>query len=79
MTQKKTKSTRGKNRLAPDGVPIVVDWDSVRAGHSVFIPTFNTSEAMSQVRKIAKARGWKVEFRVHIEHKRWGVRVWRMN
>ena len=64
--------------LYPDGVRIVVDWDATDVGMSVFVPCVTTAEATKQLKKVAKARGWKVKVQVRIEDERFGVRMWRI-
>ena len=38
--------------LNPDGVRVVVKWDNLVVGSSMFIPCVNTEEAMRQAAKI---------------------------
>jgi len=64
--------------LNPDGVRIIVKWDDMVAGSSVFIPCINTEEAMRQSAKILVNKGFKTEARVVVENKILGVRIWRM-
>lgn len=63
--------------LHPDGVRIVVSWDEMPVGASVFIPCINTEEAKKQIAKIAKNKGWTVQNQIRIEDGRFGVRLWR--
>ena len=63
--------------LNPDGVRIVVKWDDMVVGASVFIPCINTEEAMRQAAKIAVGKGYETEARVVIESEILGVRIWR--
>ena len=63
--------------LNPDGVRIIVGWDSFVAGASVFIPCINTEEAMRQAAKILVGRDYKTEARVVVEDEILGVRIWR--
>lgn len=65
------------NDLHPDDVRIVVDWDSMEVGMSVFVPCINTTKAKNQITRITKDRGWKMETQVRIEDGKLGVRTWR--
>ena len=48
--------------LNPDGVRIVVDWGSMVAGSSVFVPCINTTKALEQVRRICVDRfEWQIK------------------
>ena len=67
-----------RNILNPDGVPIMVDWSVFVPGASVFIPCINSSLLVSQVRRLAKRRGWQISTAVKVETSYWGVRVWRL-
>jgi hypothetical protein len=61
----------------PDGVKVVVAWERMVVGASVFIPCVNTLRAGDQARKIAKLKSWQVTTRARIENKMFGVRIWR--
>jgi hypothetical protein len=63
--------------LAPDGVRIVIDWERLVLGASIFIPAVNTPELVIQF-KSAMPKDWKIEYRNRIENGKWGVRFWRM-
>ena len=63
--------------LDPDGVRIVVKWEDMVAGASVFIPCINTEEAMRQAAKILVEKDYKTEARVVIENEILGIRIWR--
>jgi len=63
--------------LNPDGVRIVVNWDDMVAGSSVFIPCINTDEAMKQAAAITLEKGYKTEGRVVVENSILGIRIWR--
>lgn len=63
--------------LNPDGVRIVVNWDNMAVGTSVFIPCINTEEAMRQAAKILVAKDYKTEARVVVEDEILGIRIWR--
>tara|TARA_R110000824_G_scaffold345827_1_gene532545 strand:- start:875 stop:1102 length:228 start_codon:yes stop_codon:yes gene_type:complete len=63
--------------LSPDGVRIVVEWDSFVVGASAFIPCINTEEAMRQAAKILVDKSYKMEARAVIEEDILGIRIWR--
>ena len=63
--------------LNPDGVRIVVNWDDMVVGTSVFVPCINTEEAMRQAAKILVAKDYKTEAKVVVENKILGIRIWR--
>jgi len=63
--------------LNPDGVKVIVQWDSMVVGASVFIPCVDTEKAKQQIPKIAELKTWQVEMRVRIEDKMFGLRIWR--
>ena len=66
------------DELNPDGVRIIVNWDSMVTSSSVFILCINTEKCVEQVDKIAKRKGWTIETQVREENKKLGVRVWRV-
>ena len=63
--------------LNPDGVRIIVAWDELGVGASVFIPCINTEEAMKQAAKIVVGKDFKTEARVVVEDEILGIRIWR--
>ena len=63
--------------LNPDGVKVIVQWDSMVVGASVFIPCVDTEKAKQQITKIAELKTWQVEMRVRIEDRMFGLRIWR--
>jgi len=63
--------------VAPDGVKIIVDWDNMVVGASVFVPCVNNIKARQQLLAIAQRKNWGVEIRVRIENRMFGVRIWR--
>jgi phosphoribosylamine-glycine ligase len=63
--------------LNPDGVRIVVNWDDMVAGASVFIPCINTDKAMKQAAAITLEKGYKTEGRIVVENNILGIRIWR--
>ena len=66
------------NDLCPDGVRIIVNWDRMTTGSSVFILCINTQAAVHNLVKIAEDKGWQVEIEVRTENKKLGVRMWRI-
>ena len=66
-----------KDDLNPDGVRIIVKWDDMVVGSSVFIPCIDTQEAMRQSAKVLVNKDYKTEARVVIENKILGIRIWR--
>jgi len=63
--------------IAPDQVKIIVDWDKMVVGASVFIPCINNVKARKQLLDIAQRKNWQIETRVRIENGMFGVRMWR--
>ena len=63
--------------IAPDGVRIVVRWDKMGVGASVFVPCINARKAREQVNVIFKRKGWKYIAKTTIESNKLGVRIWR--
>lgn len=63
--------------LHPDEVQIIVDWDRMVIGSSIFVPCINTTAAVKQARAVAKVNSWAFEYRIRIEDGKLGVRVWR--
>lgn len=61
----------------PDGIKIVVAWEHMVVGASVFIPCVNTLRATSQANKIAELKLWRFVIRTRIENQTFGVRIWR--
>jgi hypothetical protein len=67
-----------KNDLNPDGVRIIVNWDNMVTGSSVFILSVNTQEALSQIKGVMNDKGWKYQMQIRVEDEKLGVRVWRL-
>ena len=63
--------------LTPDQVKIIVDWDAMAVGASVFIPCVNNVKAKKQLLYIAQRKNWGTEIRVRVENGMFGVRMWR--
>tara|TARA_R100001460_G_scaffold53159_8_gene92186 strand:+ start:1834 stop:2061 length:228 start_codon:yes stop_codon:yes gene_type:complete len=66
-----------KHDLNPDGVRIVINWDNMTVGSSVFVPCVDTEKATKQVDKVVAEMGWDVKYRVRIEDNKLGLRIWR--
>ena len=64
--------------LNPDGVKVIVQWDDMVVGTSVFVPCIDTEKTKQQMIKIAELKTWQVEMRVRIENKMFGLRIWRI-
>ncbi len=67
-----------KYDLNPDGIRIIVNWDDMVAGSSVFILSVNTQEALSQIKSVMNDKGWEYQMQIRIEDEKLGVRVWRL-
>jgi len=67
-----------KYDLNPDGVRIVVNWDDMVIGSSVFILSINVQEALSQIKNVMNDKGWEYQMQIRVEDEKLGVRVWRL-
>ena len=67
-----------KYDLNPDGVRIIVNWDNMVTGSSVFILSVNVQEALSQIKKVMNDKGWEYQMQIRVEDEKLGVRVWRL-
>ena len=67
-----------KHDLNPDGVRIIVNWDDMVVGSSVFILSINVQEALSQIRDVMNDKGWEYQMQIRVEDEKLGVRVWRL-
>ena len=67
-----------KYDLNPDGIRIIVNWDDMVAGSSVFILSVNTQEALSQIKSVMNDKGWEYQMQIRVEDEKLGVRVWRL-
>lgn len=63
--------------LNPDGVRVIVDWEDMDIGTSIFVPCVNTEEAKKQIKMFFSKQTWDYLIRVRIEGGKLGVRVWR--
>lgn len=66
------------DQVAPDGLLLVVDWNSMGVGTSVFLPCIDTSLAIKQAGGIFARRGWRMRVAIRAENQIWGVRIWRI-
>ena len=73
MDQKPLKT----DDINPDTVKIIIQWDKMVVGASVFVPCIDTEKAKQQLEKVAELKSWQVEMRVRIENEMFGVRIWR--
>lgn len=64
--------------LNPDGVRIIVDWDTMSIGTSIFIPCVNTQEAKKQLNAFFQQQSWEHIMKIRIESGKLGVRIWRI-
>ncbi len=71
------KTVLRNNDLNPDGVKIIVAWDDMDIGTSVFVPCINTEKAKKQLVKFFKYNTWQYVVKVRIENSMLGVRIWR--
>ena len=71
------KTVLRNNDLNPDGVKIIVAWDDMDIGTSIFVPCVNTEKAKKQLVKFFKHNTWQYVVRVRIENSMLGVRIWR--
>ena len=67
-----------KYDLNPDGVRIIVNWNDMVTGSSVFILSVNTQAALSQIKKVMNDKGWEYQMQIRVEDDKLGVRVWRL-
>jgi len=70
------KATR-LDDLNPDGIRIVVNWEGMVVGASVFVPCVNTSKLKLQLKNIEQLKGWNLKATPKIENQQFGVRIWR--
>lgn len=63
--------------LAPDGLPISVNWEGMEVGSSIFVPCINIDNCKKQVKEIVDKFGWITISQVRIENHTLGLRIWR--
>jgi len=64
--------------INPDGIRVIINWERMVVGASVFILCVNTEKAILQLTKIAKAKGWDSTILTVTEDGKLGVRIWRV-
>lgn len=64
--------------LAPDGEEIIVDWWTMEAGMSIFIPCLDFQQALNEFNGVCNKMDWQFEYAVRIEGDKIGVRFWRL-
>jgi len=68
---------RYQNELDPDGVRIIVPWQHLDVGSSVFIPCINADKCRSQIARITNEMGIEVQTRHAVQNQHLGLRLWR--
>ena len=63
--------------LIPDGVRIVVDWDNLCPGGSIFIPCKDVTRGKREILAIAARKNIPLVVRTRIHDGFLGLRVWR--
>ncbi len=63
--------------LNPDGVRVIVDWEDMDIGTSIFVPCVNTEAAKKQIKTFFHSQAWQYVIKVRIEGGKLGVRAWR--
>lgn len=64
--------------VAPDGLPIVIEWEMLEVGTSVFIPAVNLTKLLLQVQDVTKRKRMTVKGYPRIEAGKYGMRFWRV-
>jgi hypothetical protein len=64
--------------VGPDGIRMVVDWEQMDVGDSIFIPCVNVKQAQKQVRAIFHRRAWGLRIKISVETHILGLRIWRI-
>ena len=64
------------DELTPDGLRIIVDWNSFIVGSSIFVPAVDVVELIDEVRLIADRNNWQLDYRLRVEDGKLGVRFW---
>lgn len=63
--------------IAPDGLPISVNWEGMEVGTSIFVPCLDFHACRKHVREITDQFGWITIDKVRIEDQKLGLRIWR--
>ncbi len=64
--------------INPDGLTIKIPYSKWEVGMSVFVPSINLPKLRTQIKRVARQKGWRVEFRERIEDGKLGLRIWRI-
>jgi hypothetical protein len=64
--------------INPDGIRVIINWERMVVGASVFVLCVNTEKAILQLTKITQAKGWDSTIRTVTEDGKLGVRIWRV-
>ena len=75
--RRKTMPILKIDEIAPDGVRIVLQWEKFVVGSSMFVPCINTEEAIKQVKRICKEKGFTITCKVVIYNDKFGLRITR--
>jgi hypothetical protein len=65
--------------VCPDGKQVIVHWELLKPGMSVFIPAVNLSKLKKQVKGIAKKNEFVIKGAERIEGGLLGMRFWRLS
>ena len=69
---------RRKHDLDPDGVRVIVNWDSFLPNTSVFVPCVDTHTAKQQIKEVCSDFGYETTIKIVVDNGKLGVRVWRI-
>ena len=61
-----------------EGVSYNINWRSLRAGYSFFIPCVDCAKAKQEIRVVTKRLKLEVLIKVSIEDSIKGLRIWRI-
>ena len=64
--------------IAPDGARIVVDWDNMGIGYSIFIPCLESEQALKQVKVVTYRKGFEIVSKQEVHDSKIGLRIWRI-
>lgn len=67
-----------EDAVCPDGLSIVVEWEKMVIGGSVFVPAVNHKLLAMQVKEIAKRLNMTLKGFSRIEAGHYGMRFWRV-
>jgi len=66
-----------RGKVSPDGLDILLSWNELVVGGSMFVPCIDSTQAKSQLKRAAADFGYSIESRVVVENGKLGVRFWR--